>query len=214
MEPDRNSLGRALATIRGEATETATELRQATSAMRDMDTQTKQLSRSLGSSLRSAFDKAVFGGAKLSEVFRGLASDFAGKALDLALKPVQSAFTSGVRGLLGSVTGAVAGAFSFADGAAFSAGRVRAFAQGGVIDGPTVFPLRGATGLMGEAGPEAILPLSRGPDGRLGVRAAGSGAGPVVNVTIQTPDPAAFERSRGQVAATLARAVARGNTRL
>ena len=47
------------------------------------------------------------------------------------------------------------------------------FAQGGVFDGPVMFPMRGgATGLMGEAGPEAIMPLDRAPDGRLGVRAS------------------------------------------
>jgi len=68
---------------------------------------------------------------------------------------------------------------------------------------------------MGEAGPEAILPLSRGPDGRLGVAAArGGGGAPVVNVTITTPDVEGFRRSRGQVAAELARAVRRGDSRL
>ena len=74
--------------------------------------------------------------------------------------------------------------------------------------------MRDGTGLMGEAGPEAILPLRRGPDGRLGV-AAGAAARPVsVNVTIATPDPGAFRRSEAQVAAQLARAVARGKRAL
>ncbi|CAA2156117.1 hypothetical protein MBRA_01732 [Methylobacterium brachiatum] len=74
---------------------------------------------------------------------------------------------------------------------------------------PTYFPMAGGTGLMGEAGPEAILPLNRGPDGRLGVAAAASR--PVaVTVNIATPDPGAFRRSEAQVTASLARAVARG----
>ncbi|MEL6577022.1 MAG: phage tail tape measure protein, partial [Pseudomonadota bacterium] len=72
----------------------------------------------------------------------------------------------------------------------------------------------GRTGLMGEAGPEAIMPLSRGPDGRLGVRAEGGGASPSVTVNIQTADIESFRRSRGQVAAGIARAVGLGARRL
>ena len=48
-----------------------------------------------------------------------------------------------------------------------------AFARGGVVGRPTLFPFARGTGLMGEAGPEAILPLSRGAGGILGVNARG-----------------------------------------
>jgi len=54
-----------------------------------------------------------------------------------------------------------------------------AFGSGGVVHGPTVFRFAHGTGLMGEEGPEAIMPLQRTPSGDLGVRAAGGGAGPV-----------------------------------
>lgn len=63
---------------------------------------------------------------------------------------------------------------------------------------------------MGEAGPEAIMPLSRGADGRLGVRMAGGGRPVTVVMNIQTPDVAGFERSQSQIAARAARALARG----
>lgn len=59
------------------------------------------------------------------------------------------------------------------------------FANGGVVNRPTLFPMANGMGLMGEAGPEAVMPLTRGPGGRLGVEAHGGGAGPtniVVNV--------------------------------
>ena len=90
--------------------------------------------------------------------------------LNQALAPVQGAIGSalgkGVQSILGGV-------LPFAKGAAFGAGRVAAFARGGVVDGPTHFPMRGGVGLMGEAGPEAIMPLTprrgrqaRGPGGR------------------------------------------------
>lgn len=62
--------------------------------------------------------------------------------------------------------------FPSAKGNVFGPGGLAAFAQGGVVNGPTLFGYRGGTGLMGEAGPEAILPLSRGRDGKLGVAAA------------------------------------------
>ncbi len=60
----------------------------------------------------------------------------------------------------------------FADGAAFRGGNVIPFARGGVVNRPTVFPMAKGMGLMGEAGPEAVMPLHRGSDGSLGVRAA------------------------------------------
>jgi len=63
--------------------------------------------------------------------------------------------------------------FGFAKGGAFQGGKeVQAFASGGVVSSPTLFPMaNGGTGLMGEAGAEAIMPLRRGSNGRLGVEA-------------------------------------------
>lgn len=54
---------------------------------------------------------------------------------------------------------------------------LRAFARGGIVSSPTLFPMANGAGLMGEAGPEAIMPLARGPDGRLGVRSGSSSGG-------------------------------------
>ena len=69
-------------------------------------------------------------------------------------------------------------------------------------------------GIAGEAGPEAILPLSRGSDGRLGVRAQGGGAGVNVTFNVTTPDADSFRRSEGQIAAMLSRVVGRGQRNL
>jgi lambda family phage tail tape measure protein len=200
----------ALAEMRGLAANFTGELSEASEAIRTLDGQTQKLSRSLSSSLRSAFDKAVFGGAKLSTVFRDLASSVAGRALDASLTPLSNSIAQGFNGALGGLSGALGSALGFANGGVFSSGRVRAFAKGGVINGPTTFPMRGGTGLMGEAGPEAIMPLTRGPDGKLGVAAQRGGGGSPIVVNIQTPDLAGFQRSRGQVSAQLARAVRRG----
>jgi tape measure domain-containing protein len=72
-------------------------------------------------------------------------------------------------------------------GNVFAQNGIQKFARGGIIDKPTVFPFAKGIGLMGEAGPEAIMPLRRGSDGRLGVEAAGGGGGVnvVVNVDAQ-----------------------------
>jgi phage-related minor tail protein len=89
------------------------------------------------------------------------------------------------------------------------------FAQGGVIQSPITFPLgQGRMGIAGERGAEAIMPLARGSDGRLGVMAhGGSGA---INVTfnVSTTDADSFRRSESQVAAMLARAVSFGHRNL
>lgn len=79
--------------------------------------------------------------------------------------------------------------FGFADGGAFTSGGIQAFAKGGtftnsVVDSPTMFKFAKGAGVMGEAGPEAIMPLRRGSDGSLGVVASGSGGGSNVSVQV------------------------------
>jgi lambda family phage tail tape measure protein len=209
------SLGSALDALSGDAAGLSDAFAQEMQTMRaEMKTtgdEASALSSSISGSLRKALDGLVFGGAKASDTLRKLGQDMTGRVLNAALQPVRQAVGQGIGGLVASGVGSVLGGMSmFADGAAFSAGRVRAFAGGGVVEGPTLFPMRGGTGLMGEAGPEAILPLTRGPDGRLGIASSGGGGGAHVTVNISSPDVEGFRRSRGQVAATIARAAAAG----
>lgn len=97
----------------------------------------------------------------------------------------------------------------FADGGAFSGGRVIPFANGGVVASPAAFPMQGGVGLMGESGPEAIMPLERTADGSLGVRAEGAQAPVTINMTINTPDADSFRRSQGQIVGDMRSAMLR-----
>lgn len=71
-------------------------------------------------------------------------------------------------------------------------GGIQRFAYGGVFHSPRVFPMaNGGVGMLGEAGPEAVMPLTRTADGKLGVQSSGGGSGGgamVVNLTIQAVD--------------------------
>lgn len=166
----------------------------------------QSLERGLSRGLRGAIRGAVVDGDGLSDSLRRLATIMVNTAFNDATRPV----TDQIGGLISQGIGSlVGGLFPFAKGASFSQGRVQPFANGGVVNGPVSFPMRGGTGLMGEAGPEAIIPLSRGPDGRLGVRAQGGGGVSVV-MNIQTPDAEGFRRSQGQIAAQLGRVIGRG----
>jgi phage-related minor tail protein len=87
---------------------------------------------------------------------------------------------SGGSNVLGNFNMAAA-AYGSANGNVFAANGIVPYAMGGIVDRPTIFPFAKGVGLMGEAGPEAIIPLKRGSDGKLGV-SGGSGTSVVVNV--------------------------------
>ncbi len=171
-------------------------------AMQGQLTRLASLSEVFGRSLAGALGKAGDGGRKLDDVLRGIGLRLAELTLKGSLQPLQT--------MLGGLAGQLAGSLSGAVGPGVSA-----FAQGGILSGPAMFPMAGGWGLAGEAGPEAILPLGRGPDGRLGGAAGHAAARPVqVTVHITTPDADSFRRSEAQFTAALARAVARGQRTL
>ena len=76
----------------------------------------------------------------------------------------------------------------FADGGVFAGNNIVPYRKGGVVAAPTMFQYGGSKlGIMGEAGPEAILPLKRGSSGRLGVEMHGGGGGGVTTVNYTGP---------------------------
>ena len=119
------------------------------------------------SSMEEGFMSMIDGTASVKDAFKEMARQIIAELMRIL---VVKRMVSGITTALG-----------FADGGAFSGGsQVQAYADGGVVGGPTFFPMSGGkTGLMGEAGPEAIMPLKRGANGKLGVQMEGSSGGAI-----------------------------------
>lgn len=118
--------------------------------------------------LSAAFAGAIVYGNDLGQTLRRLAQDIAYAYL---------------KALLFKTIFAPLGKAASADGNVFSGGDLVPFARGGIVNKPTLFPMASGMGLMGEAGPEAVMPLKRGADGKLGVTAEGEGSG-ATNITM------------------------------
>ena len=152
--------------------------------------------------ITGAFRSAAEGGESFDAILSGLMLKLSTIAFDRAFAPVSGAIGGGLDRLFS--------AFGLAQGGVVGGGRPKPFARGGVLGGPALFPLGRGLGLAGEAGAEAVLPLARGSDGKLGVRGGGGDRPVTVHVSITTPDADSFRKSEAQVTAMLARAVGRG----
>ena len=137
-------------------------------------TETEKLFESIKDTVATGLTDAIMGlidgtkslGESLSGILRQMASMF----LRAGIGSFKGADGSGGSGLLGL----------FADGGVIAKNKIVPYASGGVVNKPTLFPMANGMGLMGEAGPEAIMPLRRGRGGRLGVEATSGGVGNVV----------------------------------
>ena len=175
-------------------------------SMDGVRTRTRDLttgSNAFARAITAAFAQGATGAKSFDSVLKSLALRLSTLSLNLALKPVTGALTSGLTNLFSGL------GMSDANSGAANEGPVQPFAKGGVIAAPSFFPLGASrVGLAGEAGPEAVLPLARGPDGRLGVAASGNASN--VTINIATPDAESFRRSETYLTGLIARAVARG----
>jgi tetratricopeptide (TPR) repeat protein len=149
--------------------------------------------QNLSTNFTQSFVSSLFDAEQRAEMtFESIASDFAEMVAQML---AQQALLS----LIGLPTGQATiftsdlGSAS-AKGNAFSGGRVVPMARGGVVTQPTLFPMQRGAGLMGEAGPEAVMPLSRTSSGELGVKAEGVGGEVVVNVINNTGAPVTQNR--------------------
>ncbi len=168
-----------------------------------------------------AFADATTGGKKFDDVLRQLALRLSDMTVAQAFQPLARNLAGGFGDLFGGVFGDELGTHGRRGRAPTAIGLMdrfvgpTPFAAGGVISAPAYFPLGpSGLGLAGEAGPEAILPLARGRDGRLGVAMNGASVAGNVTVHIATPDADSFRRSEAYITGQIARAVARGQRSL
>ena len=176
--------------------------------------QLKKNTEAFGSAFASSISGAILQGKSFQETLRSIGASLAQVALKSALKPLE-----GIAGnLFASLfSGASSSAIAIpnAKGGAFGPAGPVPFAKGGVVAAPSYFDFQGGTGLMGEAGAEAILPLARGPDGSLGVASGQSQrSSPNIIFNVNAPDATSFQRSESQITSMLARAVNRGGRNL
>jgi phage-related minor tail protein len=156
-------------------------------------------------SIASAFSRGIAQGKDFEVILRSVGQRLIDVGLQAAFKPLET----GISGFLSSLTSGLTG--SLLGGGAGNPISITPFAEGGVVSAPHYFPMGGGLGLAGERGSEAIMPLARGPDGRLGVAASGMGRGATsINVTVMAQDVDSFRRSETQIAAAMTRALARG----
>jgi hypothetical protein len=104
-------------------------------------------------------------------------ADYMGQLVKVGLFGTGKEGSSG----LAQATGSWIGSMFSAKGNAFNSGNLIPYASGGIVTMPTVFPMASGAGLMGEAGPEAVMPLARTSGGELGVKSAGGGITVIVN---------------------------------
>jgi phage-related minor tail protein len=167
-----DGLGIGMQNNAGAAEQGITDVVKATTAAAKTASPTQQ-------SFTQMFTSIVTGATRAKDAvatfFQSLATRAAGRAADLIWTSL------GLENLFSSFLGPVAGS------SAGAGGGITAFASGGIVSAPTVFPMTRGAGLMGEAGPEAIMPLSR-VGGVLGVSA--QAAAPQVNLEINVQNMA------------------------
>lgn len=152
--------------------------------------------------LSTGLVSAAVSGKGLNETLAAIGQSLAKLATNVGAQALTQGITSGLGGMFSQALGSS------------TAPLVAPFADGGIVASPTYFGTNGSVGLMGERGAEAIMPLARGPDGRLGVTMQGDKGAVAVTVNIAAQDVESFRRSEGQISAALARAVARGRRNL
>ncbi len=177
-------------------------------AMEDLSKQSDRFAAGITRTLQNA----IISGKSFSDTLRAIGMQFATMALNQGLKPLEGVLSGAMSSLFSSIGGG--GVPIFANGGVVNTNGIVPFASGGVVATPTYFQAGNQTGLMGEAGAEAILPLSRGTDGKLGVQAQTSTSAPNIVFNVSTPNVESFRKSEAQVSAMLARAVGRGRRSL
>tara|TARA_R100000544_G_scaffold15300_1_gene7160 strand:+ start:23830 stop:26913 length:3084 start_codon:yes stop_codon:yes gene_type:complete len=147
----------------------------------------KEIAETMASTFADNFMSIVDGTKSVADAFKAMAADIVKHLFKVLVIQTMIRAMGGFMGsvaapdsLMGNIGKGLL-SYEAANGGVMNNGQVVPYANGGVVQGPTQFPMSGGrTGLMGEAGPEAIMPLHRGKDGKLGVQADGGSSSNVV----------------------------------
>ena len=173
--------------------------------------QVKDAANAMGEAFKTSFkgiiDGSMTGKQALASFFKSVGDHFVDMAARIAAEAIKLAALKFVEFIIGAMSGvptsggggggggayAIPGAAVpktsgikfFAKGGVFAKNKIVPYAKGGIVNKPTLFQYAsggaGRFGLMGESGAEAIMPLRRGSNGKLGVQASGAGIG---NITV------------------------------
>lgn len=183
------------------AADEITAIKQVNEELEDKQAKMEEVRDTLSQGFEDFFMSIIDGSKTVGEAFADLAQYIISELLRiLVIKPLVDSLVTGITGILG-----------LAQGGVFTPSGITPFAKGGVINSPTVFPFANGIGLMGEAGPEAIMPLKRTPSGDLGVIAQGTGGGSPVNVVVNNygkDDAMVDQQPNGDIVVTVGKAVA------
>jgi tape measure domain-containing protein len=194
-------------TIAGRVGQLQDEIKEMTKLSTVATTAADGIGNAFANSFKSLIDGTMSAREALSSFFKDVASMFLDMAAQIIAKQMTMIILQTILKALGAVSGGGGGSAFNANGALPagtgnipSLGSSFGFAKGGVFNSPKFFQFaQGGTmqnGVLGEAGPEAIMPLSRGAGGKLGVNASGlreamgggtgMGGSPVLNMSFET----------------------------
>ena len=166
-------------------------------------TELEKNSKRFGTVFSTTISSALKSGKSFEQTLKSLALNMSNLALQAGIRPLENLasdfFSKAIAGVTKSISGTQSGALS----------GITPFAKGGVVSSPTLFGSASGVGLMGEAGHEAIMPLARGSDGRLGVAVQGQTDAINVIFNVSSPNVESFRKSEAQISTMLARTVGR-----
>jgi tape measure domain-containing protein len=177
------------------------ELKKSLADLQDPIKQVMAGAQAIGEAFSTSFKGLIDGSMSAQEALAGFFKSIANHFLDMASQMIAKYIEMQIIGLakqflpgmFGGIFGpsgapnfsgasvSVPNQYSYsANGNVFAQNGIVPYAKGGIVDRPMMFPFAKGIGLMGEAGPEAIMPLKRGADGKLGVAGGGGGGTSVV----------------------------------
>ena len=179
------------------------ELKKSLADLQDPIKQVMAGAQAIGEAFSTSFKGLIDGSMSAQEALAGFFKSIANHFLDMASQMIAKYIEMQIIGLASKLLPSFSGIFGpggapdysgasvsvpnqysySANGNVFAQNGIGPYAKGGIVDRPMMFPFAKGIGLMGEAGPEAIMPLKRGADGKLGV-AGGGGGGTTVNVSV------------------------------